>query len=404
MGGIIASAILGIDTNSNTTYQAFTLLSALLAVSFIFSFFFRARLRIYRTLSKFGAAGSPMHYRIKFLNIGEKALRGLTVAEKPHDPRPLFKEFRERRGITWGQHVHRNRLYEPEKNGLPDLLPCTETEIDARLTPLRRGRLYFEAMEIFQPDPLGLVNAYATAPSRQSILILPRRYLLPDIKLPGTRAYQHGGIALSTSVADSEEFQSLREYRPGDPLRLIHWKSLAKATRPIIKEFQDEYFVRHALVLDTFIDRDEHGLFEEAVSVAASFACTIQTQESLLDLMFVGAEVYCETIGRSQGQTEHLLEILACVRPCMDKPFSTLHHLAVSRRPSMSGCVCVFLSWDKSRRDFIEHLNRIGVSTMVVVIADPLYSNIQIAEDREKRPSWLHIMECGKIEEGLAAL
>jgi uncharacterized protein (DUF58 family) len=55
-----------------------------------------------------------------------------------------------------------------------------------------------------------------------------------------------------------------------------------------VKEFEDEFFVRHALVLDTFTDEPHSEILEEAVSVAASFACTVLTQESLLDLLFVG--------------------------------------------------------------------------------------------------------------------
>ena len=44
----------------------------------------------------------------------------------------------------------------------------------------------------------------------------------------------------------------MRDYRPGDPLRRIHWKSWAKTGRPVVKEYQDEFFVRHGLILDTF--------------------------------------------------------------------------------------------------------------------------------------------------------
>ena len=80
---------------------------------------------------------------------------------------------------------------------------------------------------------------------------------------------------------------SLRDYRPGDPLRRVHWRSYAKTGEPVVKEFQDEYFTRHALILDTFAVPGGDEAFEEAVSVAASFACTLLTQESLLDLLFL---------------------------------------------------------------------------------------------------------------------
>lgn len=53
-------------------------------------------------------------------------------------------------------------------------------------------------------------------------------------------------------------------------------------------------------------------MFEEAVSVAASFACTLRNQESL-DLMFVGAKAFLFTAGRGVAHTDQLLEILAGV-------------------------------------------------------------------------------------------
>ena len=89
----------------------------------------------------------------------------------------------------------------------------------------------------------------------------------------------------------------------------------------MVKEFEDEFFVRHALVLDTFTDHQHSEVFEEAVSVAASFACTLPTQESLLDLLFVGPQSYCFTAGRGVAHVEQMLEILASVRACSDQPF-----------------------------------------------------------------------------------
>ena len=64
---------------------------------------------------------------------------------------------------------------------------------------------------------------------------------------------------MASSVGESEEFVSLRDYRRGDPMRHIHWKSWAKTGKPIVKEFQDEFFVRHALILDTFAGGEQSG-------------------------------------------------------------------------------------------------------------------------------------------------
>ena len=199
-------------------------------------------------------------------------------------------------------------------------------------------------------------------------MILPRRYAIPPLSLAGTMKYQPGGVTLASSVGESEEFISLREYRPGDPLRHLHWKSWAKTGKPIVKEFQDEFFVRHAMILDTFTTDGETDLFEEAVSVAASFACSIQTTDSLLDLLFVGGEAYTFTAGRGLGHTEKLLEILAGVRTCPDRPISILERLVLEHLPQVSGCLCILLSWDQSRQRLVRQIQMRGIAPHVLVI------------------------------------
>jgi uncharacterized protein (DUF58 family) len=226
------------------------------------------------------------------------------------------------------------------------------------------------------------------------LVVLPRRYSLPQLPLPGARRYQHGGVALASSVGESEEFMSLRDYRPGDPLQRIHWKSYARSGKPVVKEYQDEFFERHALVLDTFTGRSD-AVFEEAVSLAASFACTLDTQESLLDLMFVGAESYCYTAGRGQIQQGGLLEILAGVRISAGESFRRLHDAVLARRAALSGCILILLAWDEARQALVRALQQSGMPLMVLLVSE---------RDVEAAPAWLRVLVPGKIQEGLAGL
>jgi uncharacterized protein (DUF58 family) len=205
-------------------------------------------------------------------------------------------------------------------------------------------------------------------------------------------------------VGDSEEFVSLRDYRPGDPLRKIHWKSWAKKDRPVVKEYQDEFFVRHALILDTFQEATSSESFEEAVAVAASFACTVQTQDSLLDLMFVGTEAFCFTSGRGLAGTDKMLEILACVRPCTDRPFSALPPLVIQRASLLSGCICILLSWDEERKKLIAHLRALNVPVLVLVISDKEGKSDSGFGLMKDHPGDLRFLHPGRIKEDLAKL
>ena len=271
-----------------------------------------------------------------------------------------------------------------------------------QLTPLRRGVLRFAGVTLARSDPLGLYRALARVPAPQSTLILPRRYPLPPIALPGVMKYQQGGVALASNVGQSEEFVALRDYRYGDPMRHIHWRSWAKTGKPVVKEFEDEFFVRHALVLDTFTEDPQDDLFEEAVSVAASFACTLLTQESLLDLLFVGPESYCFTAGRGLGQADQMLEILASVQACFDQPFEELERLVLHHSNLLSGCICVLLAWDEPRQKFVEKLQMLGVPVMVLVMA-PAGKGHSIRPGRLKLDSF-HVLELGRVEPTLANL
>jgi uncharacterized protein (DUF58 family) len=205
-------------------------------------------------------------------------------------------------------------------------------------------------------------------------------------------------------VGQSDEYVALRDYRHGDPLRHIHWRSWARVGRPVVKEFEDEFFVRHALVLDTFSRHPHSEVFEEAVSVAASFACTLPTQESLLDLLFVGPQSYCVTAGRGVAHVDQMLEILASVRACTDQPFSALEHLVLSHIQVVSGCICVLLAWDEARRNFIGKLRALGVPVWVFVLVPPGQRQLLEPGPLRDEPDRFSVLEVGQVEAGLAHL
>jgi uncharacterized protein (DUF58 family) len=161
---------------------------------------------------------------------------------------------------------------------------------------------------------------------------------------------------------------SLRDYRSGDTPRRIHWKAWARTGRLVIKEYQDEFFVRHALLLDTFPAGDA-AAFEAAVSLAASLVMMPRSSESLLDLMFVENRSYTFTQGRGLGAPAELLRVLATVEPSRGR-FSELAEAAILCARRMSGGICVLLEWDQERRDLVARLRGHGIPLRVWVVTD----------------------------------
>ena len=414
LGALILAASLAPDTDNNLTYQALPLLLFLLLVAACLSRFFKAPFTATRLVPRFGTVGCPLDYRVVVKNLAAKAQSGLTLLENLADPRPSFEDWvavqrAEQKSIRSFQ-ISGRRLTNPFRVArlkdalVPPIPPGREVEVRVELTPLRRGVLWFTGVTLARPDPLGLFRALTAVPLPQMLLILPKRYPLPAIALPGTVKYQEGGVALAASVGQSDEYVALRDYRYGDPLRHIHWRSWARVGRPVVKEFEDEFFVRHALVLDTFTDHPHSEVFEEAVSVAASFACTLPTQESLLDLLFVGPQSYCFTAGRGVAHVEQMLEILASVRTCSDQPFRALEHLVLGHVEVVSGCICVLLAWDEARRDLVGKLRALGVPVLVLVIVSPGQGRKLEPGPLSDEPDRFFVLEAGQIELGLARL
>jgi len=412
LAAIVISAVVGVDTKQSMAYQVFTFATCLLTVSLVWALFFKARMTATRMLPRFCTAGTTLQYRITVENQSRTLQSGLEVIEDYFEIQflPGQDELEPSKGgegsngspgKASGRFLSRfARRGKFTLAPLPHLEPGSHAEVRLEITPRRRGRLYFRTLQVACPDPLGLFRAIISFPVEQSLLVLPRRYQVPDLSLAGTRKYQSGGVALASSIGDSGEFIGLREYRPGDPLRRIHWKSWAKVGKPIVKEYQDEFFVRHALVLDTFLAAETSRAFEEAVSLAASFACAADTQESLLDLMFVGLQSYCFTSGRGVDHIDRMLEILASVRTCQVKPFAELPAMVLEKSPALSSCICIFLEWDAQRKAFVERLQSIGVPVMALVVT----GEDDAAPEFETTVKDVYRLRAGQILEGLGQL
>ncbi|MFO1488318.1 MAG: DUF58 domain-containing protein [Verrucomicrobiota bacterium] len=410
---MVAAGAMGVDTDSTVTYQAFAPLFFLLAVSMLCSLFFRAKFSATRLLPQFGTVGLPFTYTVRARNLTSKTQAGLMLLENLADPRPSFDDWfaaqladeRRVRSFKFNQRTNRafHRAMVKEAN-LPPLAPGGEAETQVSLVPLRRGSLRFTGFTFARPDPIGLFRSFIRVAMVQTVLVLPRRYPIPRLALPGTEKYQEGGVAMAANIGRSDEFVSLRDYRRGDPLRHIHWRSWAKIGKPIVKEFEDDYFTRHALVLDTFTDDPRSPVFEEAVSVAASFACTIPTQESLLDLLFIGPRAFCFTSGRGLAHADQMLEVLASVEAIPGQSFRTLEQLVIEHSASVTGCIFVLLTWDDARKELVRKLKVLGVPVLVIVMAEADSEAVLAPGPMMDEPERFHVLEVGRVEEGLARL
>jgi uncharacterized protein (DUF58 family) len=247
---------------------------------------------------------------------------------------------------------------------LARLLPGETRRVEMRARFVERGEHHLDSFRAAALVPFGL----ALGPSRRTtgcrFLVVPKIANVTQVTTPlGTR-HQPGGVALASKTGESMDLLGVRPYRPGDPVRDLHARSWARHGTPTVREYQQEYFSRVGVVLDT--DRsaiDDPDRLEAAISLAAGVVYHLSRGEALIDLLVVGGVVHTLTLGRSLGSFEQALDLLACVSPgpAFD-PEPLLAELAPHLR-RLSCVVFVALAWDPKRAALVGRLRDSGVGT-----------------------------------------
>jgi uncharacterized protein (DUF58 family) len=345
-----AFALLGVDTAARKVYILFSVCAGLLIMAALFALRRRPRVTVDCRLPERVTAGSTVHF-------------GASV--KSAGPRDLFLRLPRERGPVPLAITPREAFVNTADGS---------AEVHLEMKPARRGRYEIPGARLRATDPLGLMTSAAAAAPDQVLLVYPRFYAMEDLSIPLGRRYQPGGIPLSSSTGDAIEFIGTRDYREGDPIRTIHWRSWARRGAPVVKEFQEEYFCRIALILDTFLPKTPTvaaaASFEAAISMVASIADLFSRSEYIVDILAAGPDVYEVSAGRSLAYLDNILDVLACIEPCYDPPFATIGPHLMDRLAGLTTVVAVLQDWDPVRAAFLRRLRASGVAVRGIIVHD----------------------------------
>jgi uncharacterized protein (DUF58 family) len=138
-----------------------------------------------------------------------------------------------------------------------------------------RGRYEVGPLIVRLTDPFGLCELTRAFPSVDKLTVIPQIHPLNSIRLAGEFAGTGDSRARSVAV-HGEDDAATREYRNGDDLRRVHWRSTARVGELMVRREEQPWESRATVVLDTraTAHRGEGptASFEWAVSAAASIA------------------------------------------------------------------------------------------------------------------------------------
>ena len=119
--------------------------------------------------------------------------------------------------------------------------PGGVTRIRYTVRPASRGDRPLGAAVLFERSPLGLLRRRQVGEAGQLLRVYPdtSRFLM-NVALNPQRMLAAFGIKPSRRRGEGMDFESLRDYVPGDDPRRLDWAASARRGRPVVRLFQHE--------------------------------------------------------------------------------------------------------------------------------------------------------------------
>ena len=193
----------------------------------------------------------------------------------------------------------------------PVLWPGRAVSITYPTVAVRRGVHRVKDATVHSHGLSGLFLARRTQPASGQITVYPRFWKIARLPLLGTSlvpeslgsARRRGGL----------EFHGLRDYRPGDSLRHIHWRSSARRGAPVVQEFEQENPGTITLLLDSRAGVQEgigsESTFEDLVRAAASIAWYVTTRGGIVRILTARGSAVIDATGGWRPTLSTLAEI-----------------------------------------------------------------------------------------------
>ena len=178
-----------------------------------------------------------------------------------------------RRALALARIEDRFPAFEPTAVLSERLAPGGSAHIESVRTALRRGDFVAGPISIRSGAPFGFLTTRRTIEVASKMTVVPRWAEIRSFPILEPSSFPTDVLHERARTGAGEEYLGVRDYRPGDPQRTVHWRSSARAGHLVVREFEEEVATRVSLVIggiDYGVAPDSS--FEMLASAAASIA------------------------------------------------------------------------------------------------------------------------------------
>jgi len=213
------------------------------------------------------------------------------------------------------------------------------------------------------------------------LLAYPSFHELVSLDLPVALRYQKDGDSRVSKVGESLDYFGNREFREDDDPRHIDWLGSARTGELIIKEFQQEYLSRIAVIVDTYVPpinsfkfrfrkKQSFDELEASLSLASALIDYLTRGEYVVDIFAAGLDIYHFKAGRHLSCFDDIMDILASLEVNHQLPINDLSSSVLEEISSIGSAVVILQGWDKERQKLISRLNNYGIASKLIIIGN----------------------------------
>lgn len=165
-------------------------------------------------------------------------------------------------------------LADAPRFAVPVLPRHHQAVLSYELAGVGRGRYGIGPARIRLRDPFGLAERVRLVGPTSTLIVYPRVVGLAAV--PTAERRGEGGVRRRALLNSGDEFATIREWAPGDDVRMVHWPSSAHRSRLMVRQFEQPYEPLATLVCDTraavHVGVGSESTVETAVTAVASIA------------------------------------------------------------------------------------------------------------------------------------
>jgi len=178
----------------------------------------------------------------------------------------------------------------------------------------KRGRYTIGPFTIYLFDPWGVFFLRKNYEISSELYVYPKIFNIRKFPPLIKGSVPWFGIEINRVSGDEHDFFGVREYKPGDPIKKIHWLSTARKNNLIVKEFQQRAFFNATIVFDLDKDKNfgegKNSVAEYIIKVAASVADYLIQRNVSLEIIAHAGEMIHLPFNKGPDHLEDILRAL----------------------------------------------------------------------------------------------